>query len=130
MPPCWESNRESSEDRRNCHDVPIYAFVMARKKSPDSPDTAQSQIFVRRGALRRFDKLTKAAEHLPVAVKWDRRTDERRSASKSVSTDARKSERRQQPPFTWKVADFVVAETTTRGPRPNAKRKRATRASR
>lgn len=104
---------------------------MARKKSPaDTAETVESQIFVRRGALRRFDKLTKAAANLPVTVKWDRRTDERRSASKDVVSDGRKSERRQQPPFTWKVADFVVAEKAAAASRSTTKKKRAPRAGR
>ena len=110
--------------------MPIYAFVMASKKSNAGSSTGSTpQIFVRRGALRRFDRLKKAAADLPVAIEWDRRTDERRTASKSVSNDTRKNERRQQPPFTWKVADFVVVDApakTARAPR----KKRASTAGR
>ena len=103
---------------------------MASKKSAAGSSTGSTpKIFVRRGALRRFDRLKKAAAAVPVDIQWDRRTDERRTAATSVSKDSRKTERRQQPPFTWKVADFVVVETpsrTTRAPR----KKRASTAGR
>ncbi len=57
---------------------------------------------MRRGALRRFDKLVKAAASVPVTVAWDRRT--------SSKPGEVKVDRRQKPPFTWDVADFVVVE--------------------
>ena len=34
-------------------------------------------IVVRRGALRRFDSMTRKTAELPVEVTWDRRTEER-----------------------------------------------------
>jgi hypothetical protein len=69
------------------------------------------RIFVRRGATRRFAKLTRDASNLPVAVEWDRRA----AGSASDTSDGRSArrvtrERRQEPPYTWTVADFVVAE--------------------
>ncbi len=82
--------------------------------SPKKPSGAQGlnvRMFVRRGALRRFDRLKQATKDLPVAVEWDRREEERRSASEEVAEDARKAERRGDPSFTWKVADFVVVES-------------------
>jgi hypothetical protein len=47
---------------------------------------------------------------LPVEVVWDRRKQDRRGASQSVSDDRRKTDRRQKPPFTWELSDFVLRE--------------------
>jgi len=92
------------------------------------------RIFVRRGALRRFHRLTRDAEGLPVSVEWDRREGERRTdvvpapveteppspapdtaatanhenADNSDNTEQRRSDRRSDPPFTWTAAEFVV----------------------
>lgn len=66
-------------------------------------------IIVRRGALRRFDALTRKTADLPVVVSWDRRTEQRRSC-KSDPLDGSSSDRRKTPPFTWDVADFVVVD--------------------
>jgi len=73
------------------------------------------RIFVRRGALRRFHRLTRDAEGLPVTVEWDRREGERRAdaaapapAPAAETTDQRRADRRSEPPFTWKAAEFVV----------------------
>ena len=75
------------------------------------------RIFVRRGAIRRFHRLTRDAENLPVRVEWDRRQGERRTESAESDqpaepaeppTDQRRAERRSDPPFTWKAAEFVV----------------------
>ena len=68
------------------------------------------QIFVRIGALRRFHLLKRKTAELPVIVSWDRRRSERRATSATVGNDHRRADRRQKPPFTWEVADFVVAE--------------------
>ena len=80
---------------------------MAARKKPAGPKPAV-ELIVRRGALRRFDKLKKATAALPVKLTWDRRTSERRGASAAAATERRRSERRQDPPFTWQSADFVV----------------------
>ena len=61
---------------------------------------------VKRGALRRFDRLKRAASGLPVDVIWDRRT--RPAAPKEETSPA--ADRRQQPAFTWNLADFVVVD--------------------
>lgn len=62
---------------------------------------------VRRGALKRFENLKKKTAHLQVEVVWDRRDEERERA---LSASERQIiERRRKPPFTWDVADFVVA---------------------
>ena len=68
------------------------------------------QLIVRRGAIRRFQKLKKKTEGLPVEVTWDRRETERRKASSERSDDRRKDDRRQKPPFTWELSDFVVVQ--------------------
>ncbi len=69
------------------------------------------RIFVRRGALRRFYKLTRDSVGLPVSVEWDRRQRERRSAdAPSSSSEQREGERRREPPFTWNAGEFVVLD--------------------
>jgi hypothetical protein len=62
------------------------------------------ELIVRRGALRRFDRLKKSTADLPVKVSWDRRQ------ASSPGDDRPTKERRKEPPFTWTVADFVVVE--------------------
>jgi hypothetical protein len=67
-------------------------------------------IVVRRGALRRFDTLTQKTAELPVAISWDRRTDDRRATGDSAPVERRSGDRRKTPPFTWEAADFVVVD--------------------
>jgi hypothetical protein len=69
-------------------------------------------IVVKRGALRRFDALTRKTAELPVVVSWDRRTQTRRASSEPAPVERRSDDRRKAPPFTWEAADFVVVETT------------------
>jgi len=77
------------------------------------------ELVVRRGALRRFHKLKEKAADLPVKVTWDRREGERRTETNNKATpDQRKADRRQKPPFTWDMSDFVVVART-----PQRKRK-------
>lgn len=71
--------------------------------------TSKVDLIVRRGALRRFHKLSQKTADLPVTVMWDRRTSDRRSAAGASATERRAKERRQKPPFTWEMSDFVVA---------------------
>lgn len=59
-------------------------------------------LVVRRGAVRRFNKLQKDTRNLPVVVTWDRRSAE---ATDRAGTPA---DRRAQPSFTWELADFLV----------------------
>jgi hypothetical protein len=69
------------------------------------------EIVVRRGASRRFKALKKQTSELPVVVSWDRRQEDRRAGSNpsmQVPRDRRANDRRQKPPFTWELADFVV----------------------
>ena len=70
-------------------------------------------IVVRRGALRRFDALTRKTADLPVKVTWDRRLEQRRASGESASVERREGDRRREPPFTWQVADFVVTDSDT-----------------
>jgi hypothetical protein len=72
------------------------------------------ELIVRRGAGKRYENLKKKTEHLPVEVVWDRRQQDRRSASESVGEDRRKSDRRKKPPFTWEMSDFVLRENNSR----------------
>jgi hypothetical protein len=71
-------------------------------------DQSALQLVVRRGAVRRFHYLKQNTASLPVTVSWDRRQDERRTTSGEANPDRRKTERRQNPPFTWELADFVI----------------------
>lgn len=66
------------------------------------------RIFVRRGALRRFDRLKRDAADLPVSIDWDRRLGERRADSGRITPEQRRGDRRRQPPFTWDQAGFVL----------------------
>ena len=67
---------------------------------------------IKRGALRRFDRLKRDSKDLPVKIDWDRRQEERRTPSENPGNERRKNDRRKSPPFTWDMADFVVAEST------------------
>ena len=94
-------------------------------KRQRSADTPKVELIVRRGALRRFDKLKRATAELPVKLSWDRRLGERRTAAGDVSGERRQSDRRKKPPFTWGTADFVVVERPAReSARGTAKSKR------
>ena len=68
------------------------------------------RMVVRRGAQRRFEALQERTANLPVTVSWDRRQQDRRSVDGDIARDRRRTERRQQPAFTWDLADFVVVE--------------------
>jgi hypothetical protein len=98
---------------------------MANVKNPKRKKPATVELIVRRGALRRFDKLKHATADLPVKLSWDRRLGERRGSAGDVSRERRQSDRRKKPPFTWGTADFVVVERPARAPaRAAAKSKR------
>ena len=92
---------------------------------PDDREEAEEQdktiIRVKRGALRRFDQLTRKSTNLPVEVKWDRRTgDERRASPEASGRERRSDERRQSPPFTWDAAEFVVeGDRSSLAPEPS-----------
>ena len=71
-------------------------------------------LVVRRGALRRFDRLKQATRELPADVVWDRR--EGRANTGADAADPTKNRRKATPP-TWELADFVVTETPPARPR-------------
>jgi hypothetical protein len=66
-------------------------------------------LIVRRGAIRRFHTLKEKTADLPVEVLWDRRESDRLAAGDKEAAKRRSADRRQPPPFTWDVSDFVVA---------------------
>ena len=68
------------------------------------------RIFVKRGALWRFNRLSRDAEKLQISVEWDRRKEDRRGSAAPVTADQRKQDRRAAPPFTWEAAEFVVVD--------------------
>jgi len=105
--------------------VPTKTKRAARRQpvQAEAQTTPTTTIVVRRGALKRFDRMKKKTAGLPVTLMWDRRVGgERRSEASGVTRDRRRSDRRQQPPFTWALADFVVVEPEGAEP-PKAQRK-------
>ena len=89
-----------------------------KKKSAKPAEPPVVELIVRRSALRRFDKLKRAAAALPaLKVSWDRRTNDANDAKPYT-------ERRQKPPFTWDVADFVVVEKPARRAAPKIRKQR------
>jgi hypothetical protein len=84
-------------------------------QNPPSKTGSKLRIFVKRGAIRRFERLKRDSAALPVEVEWDRRLGERRGpteapGAEAVGLPARKGDRRKAPPFTWDLADFVVVD--------------------
>ncbi len=67
------------------------------------------KLVVRRGALKRYEKLKRETSDLEVEVIWDRRERPRRKAGEAPTAERRVSDRRTADPFTWKTADFLVA---------------------
>lgn len=74
-----------------------------------APRSKPVELIVRRGAIHRFHKLKEKTADLPVEVLWDRRQSDRRGAPDEIPAERRSVDRRQKPPFTWEVSDFVVA---------------------
>jgi hypothetical protein len=97
--------------------------VSKGRRKATTPPTVE--LIVRRGALRRFDKLKRATESLdlPVKLSWDRRLGERRTSSSDVRRERRGSDRRKEPPFTWGTADFIVIEREPPAPVPRVRAK-------
>ena len=86
---------------------------------------------MRRGAIRRFDKLTTGAKHLDVPVEWDRRAGRTGPESAETSSPAEPAtERRQEPPSTWTLADFVLVEDGARESKDEASVSKPARRSR
>jgi hypothetical protein len=68
-------------------------------------------LVVKRGALRRFDRLKQAARELDAEVIWDRRAGGRDQPASSGNGAVEPSKnRRKATPSTWDLADFVVSE--------------------
>jgi hypothetical protein len=101
-----------------------------RKRATEPPQTPDAsdppiELVVRRGALWRFNTLKKKTAELPVRVRWDRRQGDRRTATAEAPEDRRGTDRRQQPPFTWELADFVVVgQPAATDPTPARTRKK------
>jgi hypothetical protein len=72
-------------------------------------------LIVRRGALASFHNLKRKSADLRVVLEWDRREGDRRRAAGAAAQDRRVGDRRRRPPFTWDLADFVVAGETETG---------------
>jgi hypothetical protein len=90
-------------------------MASARKRGGVKPEVKPSgmapvRIFVRIGALKRFHTLKQKTTELPVEVSWDRRRRDRRVSPASAAGERRERDRRQQLPFTWEMADFVVVQ--------------------
>ena len=68
------------------------------------------RIFVKRGAIWRFHRLTRDAQKLPISVEWDRRKHDRRAAPAPVDDEKRREDRRAAAPFTWDTAEFVIVD--------------------
>ena len=71
---------------------------------------AALRIFVKRGAIWRFNRLSRDAKKLAISVEWDRRKEDRRGAPEQVEQDQRRQDRRGAAPFTWDTAEFVVVD--------------------
>jgi len=68
-------------------------------------------LVVRRGALRRFDRLKQATRELPAEVIWDRRGKGKSGSDSSSAAVADPTKnRRKTTPSTWDLADFVLTE--------------------
>lgn len=76
-------------------------------------DSKPVTFVVRRGALRRFDRLKSATQELPAEVVWDRRGQTRPDPADKPAAPVRQ-ERRKETSATWDLADFVVSEGTPR----------------
>jgi hypothetical protein len=91
----------------------------SRAKRQQAKADGPLELVVRRGALRRYRQLKEKTRAWPVKILWDLRKSDRRMApappekedeqqSGAPREEQRKGERRQAPPYTWDVADFLV----------------------
>jgi hypothetical protein len=88
--------------------------VRKRRTETEDPSRPPIRLVVKRGAIRRFEKLKEKTADLDVQISWDRREGDRRTGTLAVSGDRRKKDRRQRPPFTWDLADFAVVVNPNR----------------
>jgi hypothetical protein len=113
IPPPWRGGKRLEKRLSSTFDwVQPIELLMPKTKSgnPQNPADSTVEIIVRRGALRRFDRLQKTTTDLPVKLSWDRRLHERRKAASGIEHEQRQEDRRRKPPFTWEAADFVVVD--------------------
>ena len=80
-----------------------------RKTTKSARAVTPVRMVVRRGAVERFKQLKKKTAHLQDEIVWDQREGERRQRASQPEGERRTQDRRRTPPFTWDVADFVVA---------------------
>jgi len=92
------------------------AVKSASPSRKTTPTKKGVEIVVKRGATRRFHTLKRDTAEMPVTIRWDRRTSERRNVAAAAKSAAerRGAERRESPSFTWDLADFVVVAPPTR----------------
>ena len=88
-------------------------FHAAHDKQGLTEKSKPVTLVVRRGALRRFDRLKQATQELPAEVIWDRRA-EGRGKDPGASGVGPAENRRKTTPSTWDLADFVVTEDGSR----------------
>ena len=81
-------------------------------------------LIVKRGALRRFDRLKRDTANLDVDVIWDRRGGDRKNGHSKAAAEKQPADRRKRPPFTWDVADFVVTAKSAARPKRRASTKK------
>jgi hypothetical protein len=86
-------------------------------------NTTPVTLVVRRGALRRFDRLKQATRELPADVIWDRRQT-RGGADGSEPAPPTVNRRKATPP-TWDLADFAVVESPSPTPKSRGSRKKS-----
>ena len=77
----------------------------------DNDGSGKTVIRVKRGALRRCDRLRPRGR-----FRLCGRTTERRAESSAEGPDRRRKDRRQAPPFTWDAAEFVVVGDRSQEP--------------
>ena len=84
-----------------------------RAQTGRTPDQGPAYVaVVRRGSTRRFARLQKHTDELPLEVVWDSRHDDRRTKAGRVKIESRRAQRRHDPPFSWDAADFLVRKET------------------
>ena len=76
------------------------------------------RIFVKRGALWRFNRLRRDAQKLAISVEWDRRKEDRRAAEAPVEEEQRREDRRGSAPFSTRCATRCVSVLVLPVPAP------------
>ena len=89
-----------------------------RRDCSDPSASEPVHLIVRRGAHDRYESLKAQTKDLPVVVSWDRRRVDGGRGTVQAEDAKGMPERRREPPFTWKVADFTVGGETPPAARP------------